>query len=125
VINQTKISWLIILEGINDIGQVHGAKAADAVVHDLIAAYEQMIDSAHAKSIHVYGATLTPFGGSFYDTPDSESAWKRSTNGFGTAAALMPSLISMLPCVILRIRCTSCLQPILAIISTLVKQATG
>ena len=39
VINQTKISWLIILEGINDIGQVHGAKAAAAVVHDLIAAY--------------------------------------------------------------------------------------
>ena len=77
VIKQTKVRWLIILEGINDIGQVQGAKAADAVVHGLIAAYEQMIDSAHAKGIHVYGATLTPFGGSFYDTPDSESAWKR------------------------------------------------
>jgi lysophospholipase L1-like esterase len=77
VINQTKIRWLIILEGINDIGQVQGAKAADAVVHDLIAAYEQMIDRAHAKGIRVYGATLTPFGGSFYDTPDRASAWKR------------------------------------------------
>ena len=77
VIKQTKVRWLIILEGINDIGQVQGAKAADAVVHDLIAAYEQMIDSAHAKGIHAYGATLTPFGGSFYDTPDRESAWKR------------------------------------------------
>jgi lysophospholipase L1-like esterase len=77
VIKQTKVRWLIILEGINDIGQVQEAKAADAVVHDLIGAYEQMIDSAHAKGIHVYGATLTPFGGSFYDTPDRESAWKR------------------------------------------------
>ena len=76
VINQTKVRWLIILEGINDIGQVRGAKAADAVAHDLIAAYGQMIDSAHAKGIHVYGATLTPFGGSFYDTLDRASAWK-------------------------------------------------
>ena len=77
VINQTKAHWLIILEGINDIGQVQSAKGADALVHDLIAAYEQMIDSAHAKGIHVYGATLLPFGGSFYDTPDRESVWKR------------------------------------------------
>ena len=76
VMKQTKVHWLIILEGINDIGQVRDAKAADAVVHDLIAAYEQMIDSAHAKGIRVYGATLTPFGGSFYDSPDRQSAWK-------------------------------------------------
>ncbi len=76
VMNQTKVRWLIILEGINDIGQVDGAKVAGAVANDLIAAYEQMIDSAHAKGIRVYGATLTPFGGSFYDTPDRESAWK-------------------------------------------------
>ena len=77
VMNQTKVHWLIILEGINDIGQVQGSKGTDAVVHDLIAAYEQMIDSAHIKGIRVYGATLTPFGGSFYDSPDRQSAWKR------------------------------------------------
>ncbi len=77
VINQTKVRWLIILEGINDIGQVQDATAADALVHDLIGAYEQMIDSAHAKGIRVYGGTLTPFGGSFYDTPARESTWKR------------------------------------------------
>ncbi|MGA7161111.1 MAG: SGNH/GDSL hydrolase family protein [Bacteroidota bacterium] len=77
VINQTKVHWLIILEGINDIGQVQSAEGADRVVHDLIAAYEQMIDSARAKGIRVYGATLLPFGGSFYDTPDRESVWKR------------------------------------------------
>ncbi len=77
VIKQTKVRWLIILEGINDIGRVQGTKAADAVVQDLIAAYEQMIDSAHAKGIRVYGTTLMPFGGSFYDTPDRESAWKK------------------------------------------------
>jgi lysophospholipase L1-like esterase len=76
VMDQSKVHWLIILEGINDIGQVRSAEAADAVAHDLIAAYQQMIDSAHAKGIRVYGATLTPFGGSFYDSPDRQSAWK-------------------------------------------------
>ena len=35
-----------------------------------------MIDSAHAKGIRVYGATITPFGGSFYDSPDHETAAK-------------------------------------------------
>ena len=76
VIKQAKVHWLIILEGINDIGQAHGPDAAAKVARDLISAYEQMIDSAHAKGIRVYGATLIPFGGSFYDTPDRESAWK-------------------------------------------------
>ena len=77
VLNQTKVRWLIILEGINDIGRIHDAASADETVHDLIAAYVQMIDSARVKGIHVYGATLLPFGGSFYDTPDRQSAWKR------------------------------------------------
>jgi lysophospholipase L1-like esterase len=76
VMNQRGVRWLIILEGINDIGQAGGADGSAKVAHDLIAAYEQMIDSAHTHGIRVYGATLLPFGGSFYDTPDHESAWK-------------------------------------------------
>ncbi|MEJ2615217.1 MAG: SGNH/GDSL hydrolase family protein [Ignavibacteriaceae bacterium] len=73
VINQS----LIILEGINDIGQVHTAEAAEKVAGDLIEAYKNMIEKAHANDILVYGATLMPFGGSFYDNPYSEEAWKK------------------------------------------------
>src|SRR5574341_1701876 len=58
VIRATKVRWFIILEGINDIGQTQDAESAAKVANDLIAAYEQMIDSAHAKGIRVYGATL-------------------------------------------------------------------
>jgi lysophospholipase L1-like esterase len=76
VLQQNGVRWLIILEGINDIGQVKGPEAAVKVAADLIAAYGKMIDSAHAKNIRVYGATLLPFGGSFYDSADSESARK-------------------------------------------------
>ena len=76
VLEQSGVRWLIILEGINDIGQAHGAEGSAKVATDLIAAFKQMIDSAHASGIRVYGATLLPFGGSFYYTPDHESAWK-------------------------------------------------
>ena len=76
VLDQNGVHWLIILEGINDIGQVHGPEAAAEVANDLIKAYEKMIDNAHAKGILVYGATMLPFGGSFYDSPDRESAWE-------------------------------------------------
>jgi len=88
VIGATKICWLIILEGINDIGQIQSAEAAAKVADDLIGAYEQMIDRAHAKGIKVYGATLLPFGGSFYDAPYREAArntvneWIRNSGRF-------------------------------------------
>jgi len=76
VIDQNGVKWLIILEGINDIGGAFGTQGSAKVAQDLIAAYEQMIDSAHAKDILVYGATLLPFGGSSYDSPDHQNAWK-------------------------------------------------
>ena len=55
---------------------------------NLIAAYEQIIDQAHARNIRVYGATITPFGGSFYDQPGHEAAreavnhWIRTSGKF-------------------------------------------
>jgi lysophospholipase L1-like esterase len=88
VIGARGVRWLIILEGINDIGQAQGVEDADRVADDLIAAYEQMIDSAHAEDIRVYGATLMPFGGSFYDSPEHEAArtkvneWIRNSGRF-------------------------------------------
>ena len=88
VIKQSKVHWLIIFEGINDIGQSQRAEGAAKVASDLISAYEQMIDSAHAENILVYGATLLPFGGSFYDSPDHEMAretvneWIRTSGRF-------------------------------------------
>ncbi len=82
------VHWLIILEGINDIGQAEGKEGAEDVAKNLIAAYEQMIDIAHERGILVYGATLLPFGGSFYDNKWRESArqtvnnWIRSSGRF-------------------------------------------
>jgi lysophospholipase L1-like esterase len=76
VLDQNGVKWLIILEGINDIGGAFGSQGSAKVAQDLIAAFGQMIESAHAKDILVYGATLLPFGGSSYDSPDHQTAWQ-------------------------------------------------
>ncbi|HEX2851963.1 MAG TPA: SGNH/GDSL hydrolase family protein [Opitutaceae bacterium] len=66
VIAHAGVRWLIVLEGINDIGtrvsaQAKGESFASAA--DIIAAYEQMIERAHTHGIRVIGATILPFGG--------------------------------------------------------------
>ena len=75
VLSQEGVRWLIILEGINDIGQTRTEEQGRAVAAKLIDAYKQMIDRAHAKQIRVYGATLLPMGGSFYAGGYRDSAW--------------------------------------------------
>ena len=80
VIAQPSVHYLIILEGINDIGMlIHNgdvpAAAHDALVRRIIAAYEQMIARAHAHDITVVGATIMPFVGSnfYHPGPPSEA----------------------------------------------------
>ena len=79
VLNQSGARWLIILEGVNDIGTARGADSSAAVARGLIDAYRQMVERAHAKGVRVYGATILPFGGSFYDSPEHETA-RRTVN---------------------------------------------
>jgi lysophospholipase L1-like esterase len=64
VLAQSGVKWLIVFEGVNDIGTAEAAEGPQReVADDLIAAYEQIIIRAHAHDIRVYGATLLPFGG--------------------------------------------------------------
>ena len=67
ILGQQNVKWLIISEGINDIGGIRDSIHAIQIAKDLIEAYKQMIDKAHAKGIKVYGATILPFAKSFYD----------------------------------------------------------
>jgi lysophospholipase L1-like esterase len=68
VLAQPGVRWLIVLEGINDLG------TRSATARDLIAAYDQIIRRAHSREIKVYGATILPCEGSSYFNPDLESA---------------------------------------------------
>lgn len=88
ILSQSNVRWLIILEGINDIGSAKTQEEADKIAAELIAAYDEMINKAHAKGILVYGATILPFAGSFYDTPyrqtarDTVNEWIRNSRQF-------------------------------------------
>jgi len=71
VLNQSGVRWLIIFEGINDIGN-----GAPGVGNKLIDAYKQMIVNAHSRGIFVYGATLLPMKGSSYYSAAHEAERK-------------------------------------------------
>jgi lysophospholipase L1-like esterase len=75
ILDQAGVRWVIVLEGVNDIGGARGPAASDSVARALIAAYQRMIQQAHARGLRVYGATITPFATSFYASPEHQAAW--------------------------------------------------
>jgi lysophospholipase L1-like esterase len=78
VLAQASVRYLIVLEGINDLGGVarmEGAamEAYDQIMHSMIGAYRQIIARAYSHGIKVYGATVMADGGSDYYHPDAAS----------------------------------------------------
>lgn len=72
------VRYLIVLEGVNDIGMLaHDGEVApvehERLVHRIIAAYEQIVTRAHAHEIKVIGATILPFVGSQFYHPGATS----------------------------------------------------
>jgi lysophospholipase L1-like esterase len=86
VLAQPGVKWLMILEGINDIGL---SSTSDPVrSDDLIAALKQLIERAHEHGIKVIGGTLTPYEGAAYARESGEQVrmavnqWIRSPGSF-------------------------------------------
>jgi lysophospholipase L1-like esterase len=81
VLGQSGVGWLIVFEGVNDIG-------AGASAQSLTKAYARFVDKAHGRDLRAYGATITPFGGHSYYTPAHEAArqavntWIRTSGKF-------------------------------------------
>jgi lysophospholipase L1-like esterase len=91
VLAQPGVKWLMILEGINDIGlgtRTDQTAADPVTADDLIAALKQLIDRAHEHGIQVIGGTLTPYGGAVYSSEAGEqirmavNQWIRSSGAF-------------------------------------------
>ena len=86
VLAQTGVRWLILLEGVNDLGgftRVSDPPRADheAFVRRILASYEQIIARAHAAHIHVIGATILPYTDSnYYHPPASNEADRQAFN---------------------------------------------
>ncbi len=92
---QGGVRYIIVLEGINDIGHLTrdndvSQAEHDSLVRHMIAAYQQIIARAHAHGIKVYGATLLPFVGTpgYHPGPPTEAdrkavnQWIRTSGQF-------------------------------------------
>jgi lysophospholipase L1-like esterase len=81
VLGQPGVKWVIIFEGVNDIGGGTDAKS-------IISAYKTFITKAHAANLLIYGATITPFkGNGYYSTAheavrDEVNDWIRTSGQF-------------------------------------------
>ena len=79
------VKYIILFEGVNDIGTSQsGVEAAEGVKK----AWQQIIREAHSRGIKVFGATVTPFKGNGYDRGDHEQGrqalneWIRTSGEF-------------------------------------------
>jgi lysophospholipase L1-like esterase len=70
VLMQPGVTHVVVMEGINDIGQARENPTPTA--EDIIAGHKQIIERAHARGLTIYGATLTPFYGAMYYTEVGE-----------------------------------------------------
>lgn len=95
VLAQTGVRYVIVLEGVNDLGgltrlgEVPTAEHEALVAH-ILAAYQQVILRAHAHGIEIIGGTITPYAGSDYYHPTARdevdrnavNAWIRAPGHF-------------------------------------------
>jgi lysophospholipase L1-like esterase len=95
VLSRSSVRYLILLEGINDLGTLtREAPVSEAkhgeLVERMIGAYREMIERARTHGITVIGATLTPFVGFEFYHPDARNeadrqavnAWIRTPGHF-------------------------------------------
>lgn len=74
VLAQAGAKYLIVLEGINDIGHIVSATNDDpsASAEDIVLGIKQIVIRAHAQDIKVIGATITPYWNCKYASPEGE-----------------------------------------------------
>jgi len=93
VLAQPGVQYVVVLEGINDLGHAgtSAPKSETVSAEDIIAGLEQMAQRAHENGLKIFGATLTPFEGTAfpgYFTPEKEvkrkavNEWIRTGKAF-------------------------------------------
>jgi lysophospholipase L1-like esterase len=88
VLSQSGVKWVMLLEGINDIGHAVTAPEEAVTADELIGAYKQIIEEAHTHGIQAIGCTLTPYGGANYSRENGEAirealnTWIRTSGAF-------------------------------------------
>ena len=63
ILSHSGVRYVIIFEGVNDIGTAEADEESQTTIGDrLIAAYRQVATRLHAHGIPIFAATITPFG---------------------------------------------------------------
>lgn len=90
VIAQSGVKYLIILEGINDIGRLKNPHELgdNITADDLIFGLSQLVTRAHQHGIKVFGATLTPYLPAGYSSPQGEQVRQAYNNWIRTSGVL-------------------------------------
>ena len=93
VLSQPGVTTLVVFEGVNDIGTAFGKPSGPFAFYitslpdrmtdaaHMIAGYRQIIARAHAHGIKVYGATIAPYKGANYWSPEGEAV-RQEVNAF-------------------------------------------
>lgn len=92
VLAQPGVRYVIVLEGINDIGHAGtSAPVSETVTADeIIAGLRQLIERGHERGLKVFGGTLTPFEGTVfpgYFSPEKEAKRKAVNEWIRTGKA--------------------------------------
>lgn len=90
VLNQSGARWLVVLEGVNDIGASRGQNVAT----HLISAFGRFIDLAHGRGVRVYGVPVLPFGASAYAGIDHEAS-RRAVNDWIRTSGRFDAVIDL------------------------------
>jgi len=102
VLSTPGLRYVVVFEGINDIGMAFAPKSdtgplagfikqfggGPITADDIIAGYRQLIARAHERGVKIYGATITPYEGTATAAPAGEAArqavnaWIRTSGAF-------------------------------------------
>jgi lysophospholipase L1-like esterase len=89
VLNQPGVKWLMVLEGINDIGNGTQPNSPNPVsAEQLIWGLRQVVERAHMHGIKVAGCTILPYEGAGYYREEGEAirqavnTWIRTSGAY-------------------------------------------
>jgi lysophospholipase L1-like esterase len=93
---QPGVRWVLILEGVNDLGSAGSVSIVDSLTN----AYQKFIDGAHARKILVYGIPILPFKNSGYANGNpSRLTWRNSINNWIRTIGKFDAVIDLDPAV--------------------------
>ncbi|KAI0354732.1 extracellular GDSL-like lipase/acylhydrolase [Trametes cingulata] len=95
VLSQPGVRYVVVFEGVNDIGVAPATTSAQQAIGDaVIAAFKQFIVRAHAAGLPIFGATITPFSApgfnaaiQAYSSPIREATRQRVNDWIRTSGA--------------------------------------